>query len=114
MQIGVATLKLREFGSFLDFKIHLKIKYYKFQQSQSLFGAEKRKLLGDIKNFKQQVGLCLLELLDFIHTTGSERTPARPPEPRPPGYYYSFVPKLKIASGHDKLVHYQRSKLSAN
>ena len=92
MQIGVATSKQREFGSFASFKIHLKIKYCKFQQSQSLVGAEKHKLPEGIKYFKQQV--CLLELLDFSHTTGSDR----PPEPPPPGYQYSFgtiVPKLR-------------------
>ena len=88
MQIGVATSKKREFGSFSALKIHSKIKYYKFQQSLLLFGAEKHKLPGD-------TGIKLLELLDFIHTI-IILVIALPPEPRPPGYYYSFILKLKI------------------
>ena len=41
MQKGVETSKKRDFGSFSAFKIHFKIKYYKFQQFQSLLGAGK-------------------------------------------------------------------------
>ena len=33
--------------------------------------------------------------LNSHYQNSCDRLPARPPESRPPGYYYSFVPKLK-------------------
>ena len=73
---------------------------------------EKHKQAGDIKNFKQQV--CLLELLDFIRTTGSEKPTDRPParlnHVHPVIIYVIFFPKidtLDICRPHAASICYQ-------